>query len=216
MKAQRSDVAFPLDPPENAGERPPVQRRTNKTCREAILSSAAACFYAHGYADTTLAQVADQLGVTDKALYYYFRNKDALYLETILTCLAWARGLINDAGARGGTGLDKIRHFAVLAAEGNGRREPFLTLVPVHLRETALGRQILEELASQQKILVGWVREGIADGSIAQGDPIVLWRCVEGALIWADTWAPDHPDCVSGGTTAMVGHMVDRFLSVRA
>jgi AcrR family transcriptional regulator len=202
------------DPPEDPDRRPPPPRRTTKTCREAIISSAASCFYAHGYADTTLAQVADQLGVTDKALYYYFRNKDALYLETILACLAWAQALIDSAASQGGSGLDKVRRFVTLAVEGDGRREPFLTLVPAHLRETPLGLRILEKQACQQDILVGWVREGIADGSIAEGDPIVLWRCIEGALIWIDTWAPDHPGC-EGGPARMAANMVDRFLSVR-
>lgn len=43
-----------------------------------ILDAALALFTEHGFEGTTLQQIADRLGVTKAALYYYFKSKDDL------------------------------------------------------------------------------------------------------------------------------------------
>ena len=49
-----------------------------------ILDAALALFSEHGFDGTTLQQIADRLGVTKAALYYYFKSKDAL-LDALIT-----------------------------------------------------------------------------------------------------------------------------------
>ena len=53
--------------------------------RERILRAAEALFDAQGYANTTIEQIVQQLGVTKPFVYYYFRNKQEIF-ET----LSWA------------------------------------------------------------------------------------------------------------------------------
>ena len=50
--------------------------------RRGILEAASRLFSARGYGGTTLQHVADELGISRPALYYYFRSK-----EDILACL---------------------------------------------------------------------------------------------------------------------------------
>jgi len=50
--------------------------------RERILQAAARLFAAQGYASTTLAQIARELGVTKPFVYYYFRDKQEIF-ETL-------------------------------------------------------------------------------------------------------------------------------------
>lgn len=50
--------------------------------RERILEAAARLFAAQGYANTTMAQVVRELGVTKPFVYYYFRDKQELF-ETL-------------------------------------------------------------------------------------------------------------------------------------
>ena len=72
---------------------PPVQasgrQKTGTTAsdekRERILRAAEALFDAQGYANTTIEQIVQQLGVTKPFVYYYFRNKQEIF-ET----LSWA------------------------------------------------------------------------------------------------------------------------------
>ena len=57
---------------------PPHSSPAALETRQRILDSALALFSEHGYDGTTLQQIADRLGVTKAALYYYFRSKDDL------------------------------------------------------------------------------------------------------------------------------------------
>ncbi|MDD0811604.1 TetR/AcrR family transcriptional regulator [Curvibacter sp. RS43] len=50
--------------------------------RESILQAAEGLFARQGYANTTLAQIAEQLGVTKPFVYYYFHNKQEIF-ETL-------------------------------------------------------------------------------------------------------------------------------------
>ena len=43
-----------------------------------VLRAAARCFNEKGFSGTSLKDVANELGLTDAALYYYVRNKEEL------------------------------------------------------------------------------------------------------------------------------------------
>jgi AcrR family transcriptional regulator len=63
------------------GEPPDVRRRRSKT--EAILAAATDMFASVGFSETSLADVADKVDLTPKAVYYYYPSKHAL-LEAVL------------------------------------------------------------------------------------------------------------------------------------
>lgn len=73
-----------------AVEPPPVKARGRQKAwtastdekRERILQAAEALFDAQGYAQTTMEQIVQQLGVTKPYVYYYFHNKQEIY-ETL-------------------------------------------------------------------------------------------------------------------------------------
>lgn len=56
------------------------------------MSAALALFAAHGYAETTLAAVAREVGITQPALYHYFPDKRDLYEAVFMAAIerAWA------------------------------------------------------------------------------------------------------------------------------
>ncbi len=51
--------------------------------RKAALRVAARIFNEKGYHATSLDEIAEEIGVTKTALYYYFKNKEALFLEVV-------------------------------------------------------------------------------------------------------------------------------------
>jgi AcrR family transcriptional regulator len=65
--------------------------------RERILRVAARLFHENGYADTTMEQIVDELGVTKPYVYYYFRNKQELFerltWEPTVACFTVLDGL---------------------------------------------------------------------------------------------------------------------------
>ena len=69
---------------------PPVQARGRQKAstagtdekRERILQAAEVLFDRQGYANTTMEQIVQQLGVTKPYVYYYFHNKQEIF-ETL-------------------------------------------------------------------------------------------------------------------------------------
>jgi AcrR family transcriptional regulator len=55
----------------------PKQQRAVQT-RERILNAAAEAFAANGYADVTIMDIAELAGMTKGAVYFHFKNKEAL------------------------------------------------------------------------------------------------------------------------------------------
>jgi TetR/AcrR family transcriptional regulator, cholesterol catabolism regulator len=193
--------------PEPGGPKKRSGRRS-RISREDIIRTAATSFYAEGYVNTTLADVARQLGVTDKAIYYYFRNKDTLYLEVINRCADWLSAVLESIAENETTGLEKIKAFARTVIRQSSTRQPYLRCLPGHLENSAPGRRFRALEEEHEAILVGWIRDGIADGSIQAADPQLLWQWNQGALLWLDTWARSsgnyNPDIVEKAAMTML------------
>jgi len=67
-----------------------------------ILQPAQAAFARHGYKKTTLEDIADRLGMVKSALYYYYPNKQELFIAVIehevVLFFDNIRGLLSSAG----------------------------------------------------------------------------------------------------------------------
>lgn len=188
--------------------------RRNRLRRDDIISAAAASFYANGYERTTLASVARHLDVTDKAIYYYFESKDALYLETLETCADRISEVIQSIGRRRDSGLEKIKSFTRAMIGQSEILRLYIRGLPHHLEHTKQGRCIRAAERSHDDTLVHWIEQGIADGSIAPGNPKMLWKWNQGALIWLDVWSRRDKDL--GGPDKLVEEaleMLERSLA---
>ena len=64
-----------------------AQELQAKLKRDAVLSEAAALFNVKGYHSTSLTEVADRLGFTKTAIYYYVKNKNDLLYHTYMRSL---------------------------------------------------------------------------------------------------------------------------------
>lgn len=80
-KSPSTAVATPVTP--RGRQKLPTAGSDEK--RERILKAAEALFDRYGYANTTIEQIVQALGVTKPFVYYYFRNKQEIF-ET----LCWA------------------------------------------------------------------------------------------------------------------------------
>lgn len=79
--------------------------------RQRLLDKATEIFARKGYAAATVREIVTAAGVTKPVLYYYFRNKEGLFLE--LMGEAWRRfgDLINGAHREIGTTRERILHL---------------------------------------------------------------------------------------------------------
>ena len=83
------------------------RRRRNQTRKE-IIEVAREVMIAEGFHGFTLSAVADELGLTKPALYYYFRSKEALLFEVVLDELVEAASEIQAAVEQTETGADAV------------------------------------------------------------------------------------------------------------
>jgi TetR/AcrR family transcriptional regulator, cholesterol catabolism regulator len=71
--------------------------------RERILRLADHLFARHGYAGVSMREVAGAAGVTKPALYYHFRDKEALFEECVLAGQRRLGGLLRNTGTANGS-----------------------------------------------------------------------------------------------------------------
>ena len=76
-----------------------------------MLRAAAHCFNQKGYSGTSLKDVADRLGLTDAALYYYVRNKEELVYLCYVRAADVGRDAMDAAVRDGRSGIDKVRRY---------------------------------------------------------------------------------------------------------
>jgi len=145
---------------------PPARGET----RERILEVAAERFAARGYADVSMQEIADAMGITKAALYYHFRSKEELFAEVVRRAINdfWA-GII--AIAESGQPLR-----ATLEAIARFVRES-VTTVSMSLLEDVhrhlppeVEQEIFTEHPTPEAALDGLFRRAIAAGEMRPMD----------------------------------------------
>jgi AcrR family transcriptional regulator len=89
-----------------------ARRAADTSARERLLESATASFTAKGYAAATVREIVDAAGVTKPVLYYYFRNKEGLFLELMGNARGMFDALVDSSLERPGTAKERIRRLA--------------------------------------------------------------------------------------------------------
>jgi AcrR family transcriptional regulator len=165
------------------------RRRARDEKREAVLRTAVQLFLEQGYHGTTLNHVAERLNITKPALYNYFRGKDEILYE------CWAIGqervddYIAEIAAGGGSGLAKLRKLIVQYAEVM-TTDYGKSLVRFDVRDLTEHNRKIVQLAKKMidRAFRGYIREGIADGSIKPCDVKLSAFAIAGSLNWIGHW----------------------------
>jgi AcrR family transcriptional regulator len=160
--------------------------------REAVVRAAARAFNARGYHNTSLDDVAADLGVTKPTVYYYVSNKEQLLFECFRTGLEQIREAFRaaeriDRPAR--ERLDAvIRGYAEAIASDYG-----WCMVRAHEHDLGpeLGRRINALKSEIDQGIRRLLREGVDDGSIAACDPRITAFAIAGALNGIAHWYRD-------------------------
>src|SRR2546421_1602890 len=151
----------------------PAERESYEMKRRMALETAARAFNERGFYRTSLDDIAAELNVTKAALYYYFESKDEILYE----CHSAAIQSLTDTPLGGVddrrlAGLEKIERFVAryvpMIVRSFGRCLVLVGTQPLEPQNRAkcrAGRRQTNDL------LVGLIRDGIADGSIARCDP---------------------------------------------
>jgi hypothetical protein len=115
------------------------------------------------------------------------KNKNDLLYQCYVRSLEEIDQARDDANRTGTNGLEKICAYA--SSPAFTTHEPAALLNEIDAIEDAKKRaELKKRLGKAQDCITEWVREGIADGSIAKCDPELAGRFVMGAFNWVPRW----------------------------
>jgi AcrR family transcriptional regulator len=178
------------DPPAGVRQSSRAGLRRRLVERE-ILERAAELFAQRGFAGTTVQDIADALGMSRPALYYYVKSKEVI-LEQLVENLS-----INDAAVlegirrrRSGDPVDKLREMArhlATNASSNPYQTQILTQSKHHLPEEIASRDREAERSILGSLV--WVLEqGMRRGQFRSLDPRTAALAIIGMCLWTAWW----------------------------
>jgi TetR/AcrR family transcriptional regulator, cholesterol catabolism regulator len=157
-----------------------------------ILTAAAELFARNGYHNTTMQQIAVEVGMLKGSIYHYFRSKqEILYAVTREPLADLVEGLDRIA-AEDRDGAAKVelairRHVAALV-----RAYPHLMVTTAESDEAlpdGIRESIVEFRRQYQRTWEQILTEGREDGSLGfAGPPVVLVNFILGSISWMHRW----------------------------
>lgn len=158
--------------------------------RLAILRAAARIFTERGYHTTSVADVAEALGVSKPFLYYYLKNKEDILFACSRIATEQLHEVLDQVRSAPGSGWDRLR----LLFRGYARvmctdfgicliRSTTPGSLPPELRKRLYaGRRRLN--SEVERIIA----QGIADGSVRSLHPRMASFALFGAFNWISNW----------------------------
>ncbi len=157
--------------------------------KDRMLRAAARCFNEKGYSGSSLKDVANELGLTDAALYYYVRNKEELVYLCYLRAGEVGREAMDRAVAAGRSGLEIVRLYIRYHLEAmTGARGPVAIMSEIPSLQPAHRDAVLDISRRHGARFEAVLESGIADGSIAPCDVRMTGNAIMGSLNWVPKW----------------------------
>jgi len=157
------------------------RERERKERRKEIIKAAEKVFFAKGYDRVTMDEIAGEAEVNKALLYYYFKNKEALFFAVNLYGVRILHDMYRDCLRLDTDGYGKVRamtkalydfskehpdYFRIYCYSGTERFE---------LSESPDAREIVDLRTGMWRIMVEAIMEGMQDGSIRSDlDPVAL------------------------------------------
>ena len=169
----------------------PVSRsRKSAGKREAIIRSAIEIINAKSFALASMHEIAAALDLRDATLYYYFPNKRALAYACHRRSLERFEQQLHEVDQAGGTGAEKLKQFINRFLVDSARHGAQLYFGDYSYLDAAQRKAITAWADQLKDVLVKFLKEGIADGSVVQCEPEYVVQLLLGMLIWLAKWNP--------------------------
>jgi AcrR family transcriptional regulator len=155
-----------------------------------ICLTAAEIFFNRGYNATSLSQIADILGITKAALYYYVEGKQDLLYRIIRLGLDSVKGEVLDPAREIFDAEERLRfiilNHARLSAGGNH------AVIIISHEDNELSFQQREEILIRRREYFDFIRETLIElknqGKIAEIDLTTATFTILGMIIWLSRW----------------------------
>jgi TetR/AcrR family transcriptional regulator len=173
----------------------------NGSVRQRLLEGAAELFTQKGYASTSVREIVAAAGVTKPVLYYYFRNKEGIYLELMQGAFAKMDDLLAESREDPGTVTHRVlllcdrlyslfmEHVKVARVMyaifyGPHQGAPFFDFDVYHMKFREAVQRLIEK--------------GIRKGEFRKGNPEEMAWAIIGAINVAMEVHLTHPEWALG------------------
>lgn len=166
--------------------------RTPKRRDREVIDAAAKVFYRRGYADASVQDIADELGILKGSLYHYIDTKEDLLFRLLSETHDDVHAILDEVAAVDGLDpLERLRLYVRRQVEFNVDN---LTKISVYYHDVErLSDDRRAEIHARRREHERWVvdlitqaqREGRADPDV---DPKFLSRCIFATIIWPYQW----------------------------
>jgi len=150
--------------------------KSESSAHQRLLIAASELFTRKGYSGTTVREIVAAAGVTKPVLYYYFRNKEGIYLELMRETFDKVDVLLSSSFNENGSAIQKLKHFCdqafLLFLEniqvvrmmysiyyGPHQGAPFFDFESYNLKIQQSIRKLVEEAVRRDEFSIGNVEE---------------------------------------------------------
>lgn len=146
---------------------------------ERILRAGWELFHKNGYRGTSVDELCQRCNLTKPTLYYYFQNKENLYVQVLLYRLRGLHQLIEQKGALS----QRLKRFVDALSDSHTLDIPVMLREMHHIHESRYRRQLKVALQSEILQPLGHLmQEGIDAGELAPKDPMLYSRIFLGMI----------------------------------
>ena len=158
-----------------------TDRSTN--ARAKILQAAFAVLSRQGYENTSTKDIAEEAGVAQGLIHYYFKSKQQLVLEVLaFVCEKVEHGLEGEAGA-----MEAFEHTKTMLRESRDSNALYIQLIGVSLHDPVIGPGVRDFIRTSRDGVEEKARQVLAERELdpapASGIAAVVWAAILGIMI---------------------------------
>ncbi|MBY5974602.1 MAG: TetR/AcrR family transcriptional regulator [Gammaproteobacteria bacterium] len=157
--------------------------------RQAVLSAGAKLFNDQGFERTSLDDIAAELNVTKRTIYYYVQSKEEILFECLKLGMEFIEQVTEELNKSGLPPLERldemVRRYGSWVATDIGA---CLALTNVSSLSEDRATELRESKRELNNKMRAMIEDGIADGSVNPCDPFIVTAAIYGALNWIPKW----------------------------
>lgn len=167
--------------------------------RDGVLAVAVDAFIEFGYDATSIAVLAERLGISKSAIYHHFVSKEAM-LETALDrALSALEGVLAQADSLEGSAADRLDHVLRVAVHVLVEDLPYVTLLLRVRGNTDVERQALARRRSFDRDVTALVSRAREEGSLRSDIDVrvverLLFGMINSIVEWYRPGGPEDAD----------------------
>jgi AcrR family transcriptional regulator len=172
------------------------KKRERNMRRQQIQDAAKELFLKKGFNSTTIEEIAECTELALGTIYYYFKNKDELYISLILLSVQYLLDELQKISARNDLNAEEKLFEVKEALYHAYDYDPLIFRNIVHMQVEqsllSIDSELVDKINSQARkafnLMASFYEEGVSQGKFIEGHPAahadIMWGLFTGVLLW--------------------------------